>query len=94
MVAFEPTPGRGAPGAQNYTGVLEAQETGDPAALPIEEAPAVDPGDAPEAPIDFEALAAAELADLGTTPTATASDSRGMTWRTWLAILYRREWLC
>ena len=86
-VAFEPTPGRGAPGAQNYTGVLEAQETGDPAALPIEEAPAVDPGGAPEAPIDFDALAAAELADPGTTPTATVSGGGGMTWRTWLAIL-------
>lgn len=30
-VAFEPTPGRGAPGAEDYTGVPEAQETADAA---------------------------------------------------------------
>ena len=86
-VAFEPTPGRGAPGAQNYTGVVEAQETGDPAMLPVEEAPAVDPGGAPDTPVDFEALAAAELPNLGETQTAAVGDSGGMTWRTWLAIL-------
>ena len=85
-VAFEPTPGRGAPGAQNYTGILEAQETGDPATLPIEEAPAVDPSGEPETPVDFEALAAAELPDLPETQAATR-DGDGMTWRTWLAIL-------
>jgi transglutaminase-like putative cysteine protease len=33
-VAFEPTPGRGAPGAQNYTGVAEQQDESGPSTTP------------------------------------------------------------
>jgi transglutaminase-like putative cysteine protease len=48
-VAFEPTPGRGIPGAQNYTGVAAAQSGVDPsnaagAATTVPAATAVDPG--------------------------------------------------
>ena len=35
-VAFEPTPGRGAPGAEDYTGVPEAQDTAGPSTEPTE----------------------------------------------------------
>jgi transglutaminase-like putative cysteine protease len=63
-VAFEPTPGRGAPGAQDYTGVAPAQDdtvpppaTGDgngdgaggaPEEVPVTVAPTVPPSDDPE----------------------------------------------
>jgi transglutaminase-like putative cysteine protease len=64
-VAFEPTPGRGAPGAEDYTGVPEAQETADPATTATtapstattgaEDAPG--PGDPPETPEGDEGTA-------------------------------------
>jgi transglutaminase-like putative cysteine protease len=45
-VPFEPTPGRGIPGAEDYTGVPEAQ---DGAATPPEQPPATAPGEVPPA---------------------------------------------
>jgi transglutaminase-like putative cysteine protease len=62
-VAFEPTPGRGAPGAQDYTGVAPAQDDtvpppgtgegagdggGAPQEVPVTVAPTVPPSDDPE----------------------------------------------
>ena len=40
-VAFEPTPGRGAPGAEGYTGVPEQQDTAGPSTAPTIFVPAV-----------------------------------------------------
>jgi transglutaminase-like putative cysteine protease len=46
-VPFEPTPGRGIPGAEGYTGVPEAQDGA--AGTPPEQPPATAPGEAPPA---------------------------------------------
>ena len=85
-VAFEPTPGRGAPGAQNYTGLAENQAISGPEIAPLEEDPAIDPAGALDPPTDFESLAPPELPDLGDGQTA-ARDDGGITWKAWTAIL-------
>ncbi|WP_419926622.1 transglutaminaseTgpA domain-containing protein [Candidatus Poriferisocius sp.] len=85
-VAFEPTPGRGAPGAQNYTGLAENQAiSGSEVALPEEDS-ATDQADSLNPPTDFESLIPPELDDLGGTLPPAGSGRGGLTWRTWIAI--------
>ena len=86
-VAFEPTPGRGAPGAQNYTGLAENQAIIGPEIAPLEEDPAIDPDGALDPPTDFESLVPPELPDSGDGQTAARDDGGGMTWKAWIAIL-------
>ncbi len=85
-VAFEPTPGRGAPGAQNYTGVAESQETGGPVTVPGEQALPTDPDVIAETPIDFGSIAA-ELADSDETGADTDDDRGGGIPIPWPAVL-------
>ena len=70
-VAFEPTPGRGAPGAQAYTGVLEQQDAAGPSteATIIQEDvdPAAPQGEAPE---EGAGTTAPPLEDVGAEPDA------------------------
>ena len=86
-VAFEPTPGRGAPGAQNYTGVAESQATSGPGPEPIAEDSINASVGAFDPQIDFESLAAAELADADDGQTSAPAGQGGMTWRAWAGIL-------
>ena len=59
-VAFEPTPGRGAPGAESYTGLPEAQDTSGPATTPTTQA--TTPSSTPDAPFDPDAPTTATTA--------------------------------
>ena len=86
-VAFEPTPGRGAPGAQNYTGLAEAQATRGPDLEPLEEGPLSDIASPLEPQTDFESLLPPDSPEFGETPLATTDDGSGLTWRFWTAIL-------
>ncbi len=86
-VAFEPTPGRGAPGAQNYTGVAENQAIGALEAAPAEDSPALDPARAPEAPIDFDSLLPPDSLGLGDVQAEAGDDGGGLAWGAWIAIL-------
>ena len=87
-VAFEPTPGRGAPGAQNYTGLAESQAIGGPELAPPEEDPAIDLGSELDRSNVFEDFLLPELEDFGDAQAAASPDGGGgMTWRTWAAIL-------
>ena len=86
-VAFEPTPGRGAPGAQNYTGLAENQAISGPEIAPLAEDPAIDPDGALDPPTDFESLVPPELPELGDGQTAARDGGGGMTWKAWTAIL-------
>ena len=85
-VAFEPTPGRGAPGAQNYTGVAESQAIGAFELAPVEDGTPFDSAGVPEAPIDFDSLFPPEAPEFGGT-LAEAREGGGMTWWGWIAIL-------
>ena len=85
-VAFEPTPGRGAPGAQNYTGLAENQAISGSDPVTLEEEPATDPSDAVEPPVDFESLIPSELEELGGAPPPASSGRGGLTWKTWISI--------
>ena len=86
-VAFEPTPGRGAPGAQNYTGLTEDQAvSGSDPAAPAEE-PATDPAGPLEPPTDFESLFPPDLPESGDPLSGTPDGTGGMTWKSWVAIL-------
>ena len=85
-VAFEPTPGRGAPGAQNYTGLAENQAVSGSDLAMLEEDSATDQPDAVEPPIDFESLIPSELEDLGGAPPPASSGRGGLTWKTWISI--------
>ncbi|MCQ3810817.1 MAG: DUF3488 and transglutaminase-like domain-containing protein [Acidimicrobiia bacterium] len=86
-VAFEPTPGRGAPGAQNYTGVAENQAISGPELAVPEEDLAIDSPDTLDAPIDFESLIPPELGDLDDSQAAGGSSSGGrLSWTTWITI--------
>lgn len=79
-VAFEPTPGRGAPGAEGYTGLPASQDTAGPETAPTTDttAPPVGPdpttGDGAAAP-----TTATSLGDLGAEPEplAPAEDGSG-----------------
>lgn len=51
-VAFEPTPGRGAPGAEAYTGVPESQDTAGESTSATTVVPAPDPAVPPAAPTE------------------------------------------
>ena len=85
-VAFEPTPGRGAPGAQNYTGVVEAQAVDGPDLAPTEVEPASDAAGPFEPPTDFESLLPPDSLALGDASTEAGRGS-GMSWQTWAAIV-------
>lgn len=85
-VAFEPTPGRGAPGAQNYTGLAENQAVSGSDLAMLEEDSATDQPDAVDPPIDFESLIPSELEDLGGAPPPASSGRGGFTWKTWISI--------
>ncbi len=81
-VAFEPTPGRGAPGAERYTGVAPAQDDAVPppaepgegdggvpavSEVPVTVAPTIPPGDLPLDPDDGQ-TPEPQLAASGTVP--------------------------
>ena len=85
-VAFEPTPGRGAPGAQNYTGVVEAQAVDGPDLAPTEVEPGADTAGPFEPPTDFESLLPPDSLGLGDASTAAGGGGR-MSWQTWAAIV-------
>ena len=86
-VAFEPTPGRGAPGAQNYTGLVEAQaDSGSDDAL-LEAEPISDFASPFEAPTDFESLLPPESLDFVVTQDPARNSGNSLTWRFWTAIL-------
>ena len=86
-VAFEPTPGRGAPGAQNYTGLAEAQAVGSPDLQGLEEEPAPDSFSPLEPSADFESLFPPEIPELVNPAGEASGDRGGMSWRIWIAIL-------
>ena len=87
-VAFEPTPGRGAPGAQNYTGVAENQAIGRPELAALEQGPAIDFGSESDRPNELEDFLLPQLEDFGDARGTASPDGGGrMTWRTWAAIL-------
>jgi len=86
-VAFEPTPGRGAPGAQNYTGVAENQAIGAFEAAPAEDSPDLDSALAPEAPIDFDSLLPPDSLGTGDVQAEAGDDGGGLAWGAWIAIL-------
>ena len=86
-MAFEPTPGRGAPGAQNYTGLAEAQAVGGPDFEPLIDEPLSDVTGALDPSTDFESLLPPDSPEFGDPQTATTDDASGLTWRFWAAIL-------
>ncbi len=85
-VAFEPTPGRGAPGAQNYTGLAEDQAVSGSGLEALGAEPLTGPAGPLEPPTDFESLFPPDSPEFGDTQ-PEAGDDGGMTWRTWIAIL-------
>ncbi len=86
-VAFEPTPGRGAPGAQNYTGLAENQAITGSDLVMIEEESATGRPDSVDPPTDFESLIPSELEDLGGARPSASSGRGGLTWKTWITIV-------
>lgn len=86
-VAFEPTPGRGAPGAQNYTGLAEAQAIGGPDRQRLEEEPAPESSSPLEPSTDFESLFPPDSVEFVDTEGEALGDRGGLTWMTWVAIL-------
>jgi transglutaminase-like putative cysteine protease len=87
-VPFEPTPGRGAPGTEQYTGVAPDQDvtpadddtpSDDTATTPTTIAPPVPPGDidGPSAIPDFADPSAGQ----GAAAATTSSDTAGTAWR-------------
>ncbi|WP_419929114.1 transglutaminaseTgpA domain-containing protein [Candidatus Poriferisocius sp.] len=86
-VAFEPTPGRGAPGAQNYTGLAEAQAVGGPDLQGLEDEPVPESFSPLEPSTDFESLFPPDLVEFVDTEGEALGDRGGITWKTWVAIL-------
>ncbi|MYG58577.1 MAG: hypothetical protein F4067_08660 [Acidimicrobiia bacterium] len=86
-VAFEPTPGRGAPGTQNYTGLAEAQAVSGPELQDLEEELAPEPFGPLEPSTDFESLFPPDLPEFGDSGVESPSERGGFTWKTWIAIL-------
>ncbi|MDQ3468795.1 MAG: DUF3488 and transglutaminase-like domain-containing protein, partial [Actinomycetota bacterium] len=88
-VAFEPTPGRGAPGDEAYTGVAPAQDD-----VPVDPAAggaaAPSPAEAPQRPLPLEDAGGIPDAnqDAVATPVAAADpDDRGFPWLVVLALV-------
>lgn len=86
-VAFEPTPGRGAPGAQNYTGLAEAQAVRGSDLDPLAAEAVSDGVGSFEPPTDFESLFPPDSPEFGDAQTVTEDDGGGKTWKFWTAIL-------
>ena len=86
-VAFEPTPGRGAPGAQNYTGLAEAQAVRGSELEPLAAEPVSDIAGPFEPPTDFESLFPLDSPESGDAQTVAGDDGGEMTWKSWTAIL-------
>ena len=86
-VAFEPTPGRGAPGAQNYTGLAEAQAISGPDLQGLEEEPAPESLSPLEPQTDFESLFPPDLPETGDFRGEPPGNRGGIAWTTWVAIL-------
>ena len=85
-VAFEPTPGRGAPGAQNYTGVAENQVGGSPQPDDSAVELASESRGFPGALTDFGGLPTAAPADFGEGGNAVGDGSGGTSTRAWAAL--------
>ena len=85
-VAFEPTPGRGAPGAQNYTGLAENQAINGSDLVIFDEESSSDQPDPIDSPTDFESLIPSEFEDLVVAPQLASSDRGGLTWKAWISI--------
>jgi transglutaminase-like putative cysteine protease len=90
-VAFEPTPGRGAPGAESYTGLAEQQDEGG-STDGVGEADAVAPTTVPRAAIDrqFDPNVPSEFADptlgSGSTEAAAPTGATDVGWIWYLVI--------
>ena len=85
-VAFEPTPGRGAPGARNYTGLAENQAMSGPDLTVLGEESAANRPDALDPPTDFESLIPPELDNLGGAQPPASSGPGGLAWKSWVSI--------
>jgi hypothetical protein len=94
-VPFEPTPGRGAPGAESHTGVAPAQDEtvggGTENGAGEGDGPAVTapaPGELPQRPQQAEANAALPAPGGAVANAQTGEGSGGLTWRTvWYGVL-------
>lgn len=90
-VAFEPTPGRGAPGAEAWTGRPALQSDGDGVAPPPSVAPApqppADPADPAPAPPPTSIAPPAPGDELATTTTGDDGVATSTSWWSWLAVV-------
>ncbi len=98
-VPFEPTPGRGAPGAESYTGVQPAQEGGELTGTPDIAGPSRSPDNAPDGERNIPATTAFSRGEnnlprdlpnpdaKGATPAQQAAQAAGGIPTPWLVIL-------
>ncbi|MCY4036359.1 MAG: transglutaminase-like domain-containing protein, partial [bacterium] len=86
-VAFEPTPGRGAPGAQDHTGVAEAQAVGRSGLEPSEAEPAPAAAQPLDSSTDSESFLPPDSPGSVEAPSGAGDDGGGLSWRVWAAIL-------
>lgn len=90
-VAFEPTPGRGAPGAEAWTGRPALQSDGDGVAPPPSAAtapqPPADPADPAPAPPPASIAPPAPGDELATTTTGDDGVATSTSWWSWLALV-------
>ncbi len=86
-VPFEPTPGRGAPGAQNYTGVAESQDTSGPAAPTPDPASDLESDGAFGDPFDFGNLNPPDQPVSGDSVAPVDDEGGGVSGTMWAVIL-------